>query len=147
MKKLPYFLLFSFLLNCNKEPENKIIPKVDVRDNFTGMYKKNGSAKYYSCYKDTGYTGIFALERESSDFVEVLKYDTNGLIFNTSYQTFLIKDIGHIDSTISVHSYYDMNSLRDVLLVYANKDSIRLRKQGSFSGNCNSSYIEITAKK
>ena len=147
MKKLGCLYLFILLLNCNKEPDIKIIPKVDFRDNFVGTYQNNGKNKYYSCYGLMGNTGVFDVRNDQPDKVEVQKYDTNGLLFIASTSVFLLKDIGQINTPKIDLNYPDYNYTKDIFYLYLTSDSICLRRAKSFSKTCDNSYSEISASK
>ena len=145
-----YNAIIICMSSCKPEDVNIIPIKPDYRDSLVGEYP-HGLFQAYSCYRDTGYTGIFGVEREHSVRILVQKYDSNGLEFFTSnaiepyHSSYRIYDIGQLKSPI-INGEYELKS--NGLYIKANKDSILLRfTPKSIPVGCSNPLEQITSKK
>ena len=139
-----YTALIICISSCKPEDVNIIPIKPDYRDSLVGEYP-HGLFQAYSCYRDTGYSSIFGVERENTDHILVQKYDTNGLLFIGSTTQIRVENIGQLTRPKIDTGYGDLSGW---LYVYLTKDSICLRSGKSvFSSMCAYPYIQITATK
>ena len=143
---LVILITFSVYVGCCKCGSNECI--IDYRDSLVGIYG-NGIARYYSCWNDTHYTGVYDVEIEYYTHVEIQKLGNSGLRF-IEVGGFAGKEILNVGvltkAQVDTGGPYANNG--EIFYAFVNKDSVCLRKgKLVFGKSCSYPLSETIATK